>query len=157
MAADLLTSFSCFKIFSGNQVPVPAARLREERKGQPDSGRAQHPTKLGQGPGGNIRSTQMSKEVFEELKTAMADAIAFAKGDASRGRVVYPRPMTPRGDQGRSKGAQAHATRVCSRLSRRPRNDPSLGTWRPNPRGPGTGSSARHPARTGRGPASIEV
>ena len=37
----------------------------------------------------------MGKEVFEELKAAMEDAIAFAKGDTSRGRIVYPRPMTP--------------------------------------------------------------
>lgn len=37
----------------------------------------------------------MSKEVFNELEAAMKDAIAFAEGDASRGRVVYPAPMAP--------------------------------------------------------------
>lgn len=37
----------------------------------------------------------MSKQVFDELKAAMEDAIAFAQGETSRGKVVYPKPMTP--------------------------------------------------------------
>jgi putative transcriptional regulator len=37
----------------------------------------------------------MSKKVFEELKSGLEDAIAFAKGDTSRGQVVSPKPMTP--------------------------------------------------------------
>ncbi len=37
----------------------------------------------------------MSKKVFDELSAAMEDAIAFAKGDASRGKVVHPKPLTP--------------------------------------------------------------
>ncbi len=37
----------------------------------------------------------MTKSGFERLKAAMEDAIAYAEGDHSRGREVYPRSLTP--------------------------------------------------------------